>query len=87
VIWEIVFMLVILKIPVVYMCAIVWWAVRAEPRPFEGAARLEPLDPPPACDWRGRTLRPSQRPGLGGGRVVGARRTALLRASRGPVMR
>jgi len=80
-------MLVILKIPVVYMCAIVWWAVRAEPRPCEGAARLEPLDPRPSCDWRGRTLRPRVRPGLGGGKVVGARRAALLRASSRPVTR
>ena len=30
-------MLVILKIPVVYLCAVVWWAIRAEPRPLEGA--------------------------------------------------
>ena len=30
-------MLVILKIPVVYLCWVVWWAVRAEPEPLEGA--------------------------------------------------
>ena len=30
-------MLVILKIPVVYLCAVVWWAIRAEPLPLEGA--------------------------------------------------
>ena len=30
VIWELIFMLVILKIPVVYLCAVVWWAIRAE---------------------------------------------------------
>ena len=47
-------MLVILKIPVVYLCAVVWWAIRAEPRPLEGAARLAPLDPPPGCNWRAR---------------------------------
>ena len=33
-------MLVILKIPVVYLCWVVWWAVRAEPEPLEGAGRL-----------------------------------------------
>ena len=32
-------MLVILKIPVVYLCAVVWWAIKAEPRPLEGAGR------------------------------------------------
>ena len=30
-------MLVVLKIPVVYLCAVVWWAIRAEPQPLEGA--------------------------------------------------
>ena len=40
-------MLVILKIPVVYLCAVVWWAIRAEPRPLEGAGRLRSLAPRP----------------------------------------
>ena len=40
-------MLVILKIPVVYLCAVVWWAIRAEPQPLEGAPRLAPLAPTP----------------------------------------
>jgi len=31
--WEIVFMVVILKIPVVYVCWVVWWAIKAEPVP------------------------------------------------------
>ena len=31
--WEIVFMLVILKIPIVYLCVVVWWAIKAEPAP------------------------------------------------------
>ncbi len=37
---EIVFMMVILKIPVVYLCLVVYWAIRAEPRPPEPALRL-----------------------------------------------
>ncbi|MFN2629250.1 MAG: hypothetical protein ABR569_11525 [Gaiellaceae bacterium] len=37
-IWEIVFLMVILKIPIVYLCWVIWWAVKAEPRPEEGAA-------------------------------------------------
>jgi hypothetical protein len=57
VIWELFFMLVILKIPVVYLCLVVWWAIRAEPRPLEGAARpVLPVAPAPqsGCDWRRR---------------------------------
>ena len=37
-VWEIVFLMVILKIPVAYLCWVVWWAIKAEPRPEEGAA-------------------------------------------------
>ena len=36
-------MLVILKIPVVYLCCVVWWAIRAEPQPLEPALKtVEP---------------------------------------------
>ena len=54
-VWEAVFLLVVLKIPIVYLCVVVWWAIRAEPRPEEGAglvARVTPTDPD--CDWRAR---------------------------------
>ena len=56
-VWELVFMLVVLKIPVVYLCAVVWWAIRAEPRPLEAAGRLAPIGPVPGCDWRARRTR------------------------------
>jgi hypothetical protein len=36
--WEAVFLLLILKIPLVYMCLVVWWAIRAEPRDEEPVA-------------------------------------------------
>ena len=32
-VWEIVFMLLILKIPIVYLCVVCWWAIKAEPLP------------------------------------------------------
>ena len=37
--WELIWMLVILKIPVIYLCLVVWWAIRAEPQPLEPALR------------------------------------------------
>jgi hypothetical protein len=63
-------MLVILKIPIVYLCAVVWWAIRAEPQPLEGAGRLAPLTPtPPDCDWSSRRARvPRRGPVPRGGR-------------------
>jgi hypothetical protein len=49
-VWEVVFMLVLLKIPLVYLCTVVWWAIRAEPRDEQPtvAARVPdtPLSPP-----------------------------------------
>ena len=40
--------MLVLKIPIAYLCLVVWWAVKAEPRPLEGAARLvEPIAPSP----------------------------------------
>ena len=33
--WELVFMMVILKIPIVYLACVVWYAIKAEPTPGE----------------------------------------------------
>jgi hypothetical protein len=35
-VWELVFLMVILKIPIVYLCLVVIYAIRAEPSPEEG---------------------------------------------------
>lgn len=46
-IWEIVFLMVILKIPIAYLCGVVYYAIKAEPRPEAGAgvtARTRPED-------------------------------------------
>ncbi|MBA2383285.1 MAG: hypothetical protein H0V68_01275, partial [Actinobacteria bacterium] len=64
-VWEAIFMLVILKIPVAYLCAVVWWAIKAEPRPFEGAGRVAALGPEPECDWRRRRHARAIRPRSG----------------------
>ena len=45
-VWEIVFMLLILKIPLIYLCLVVWWAIRAEPRDEEPAAVAVVTDTP-----------------------------------------
>jgi len=50
--WPILFLLVVLKIPVVYLCAVVWWAIRAEPRHEEPAALVPVADLDlPSRDW------------------------------------
>ena len=84
-VWEAVFMLVLLKIPIVYLCMVVWWAIRAEPRDEQPAARVPVSDTPsipssptgwtrpPRSGRRGGPDRPAR-----GGRV--AQRPAGARA-------
>jgi len=45
--WEIVFMLLILKIPIVYLCVVIWWAINAEPSPPDRAGLTVMSDTPP----------------------------------------
>jgi hypothetical protein len=76
--WELFFMLVVLKIPIVYLCVVVWWAVRAEPQPLEGAALAARLPEPSPCPWRRRPHgRPGPRPGYS--RRVAAARVKVAR--------
>lgn len=53
---EIVFLMLVLKLPILYLVAVVYWAVRAEPRPPEPAVLPVAVDDglPPAP----RRLRP-----------------------------
>jgi hypothetical protein len=65
--WEAIFMLVVLKIPMIYLGAVVVWAVRAEPRGgdgFEPSRTVVPLTPCGWDDWRRRRARrlPVRRP-------------------------
>jgi len=55
VVWEAIFLLLILKIPLVYLCCVVWWAIKAEPappEPLEPALVTAPLEPDPRGGWR-----------------------------------
>jgi hypothetical protein len=67
-VWEIVFLIVILKIPIVYLCLVIWWAIRAKPRPEEGAAVTARLgdEPEPPSRPNRRRARPPLRPRPGG---------------------
>jgi hypothetical protein len=59
-VWEALFMLVVLKIPVVYLSVVVWWAIRAEPTPEGGPDESHALVPLTPCgwdDWRRRRTR------------------------------
>jgi hypothetical protein len=49
--WEAIFMLGILKIPLVYLAVVVWWAIRAEPVPEGGSGADEAPVPLTPCSW------------------------------------
>jgi hypothetical protein len=73
-------MMLVLKLPILYLIGVVWWAVRAAPDPYEPAVLVprqhdpEPTRPSLACTWRAG-LRPraprGARPRVA---TVGARR-------------
>jgi hypothetical protein len=65
--WELIFMMLVLKIPIVYLCLVVYWAIKAEPAPPEpallpAAPELDPDRPRPPRARR----RPPRRPRRGG---------------------
>jgi len=63
-IWvEFVFMMLVLKIPVIYVCWLVWWAVRQVPEPPRDAVsvRVCPTGPD-GSDERPRPRRPGSGP-------------------------
>ena len=80
-VWEFVFMMVILKIPIVYLGLVVYWAVKAEPDPPEPALLPASVrEPEPRPPWR--PLRPRRpRSGPHGSPVRSfARRRAIIRS-------
>jgi hypothetical protein len=82
--WELVFLMVILKIPIAYLCYVVWYAIKAEPRRGKGGlagVRVLPEPPSPSFD---RVRRPPRRrpPRPHGGPVRAYARTARAAAAR-----
>ena len=45
--FELIFMMLLLKIPIVYLCGVVWYAIKAEPEPEEPAIVPAELRPGP----------------------------------------
>jgi hypothetical protein len=81
--WELIFMMLVLKIPIVYLCLVVYWAIKAEPAPPEPAllpamSELDPNRPRPLRAAR----RPPRKPRRGGPHASRRTRTARVTASR-----
>jgi hypothetical protein len=45
-VWELIFLMVIMKIPIIYLCWVVYWAVKSKPEP-EGGEPLGVVAPVP----------------------------------------
>ena len=80
--WELVFLMVILKIPIAYLCYVVWYAIKAEPRGRGGPAGVRVNPDPPLPGYyppRARSRRRPPRPHGGPARVYA--RTARAAAA------
>jgi hypothetical protein len=79
-VWEFVFLMLILKLPIVYLCWVVYWAIKSGPRPPEYAVVPARLEPEPRAPWS-RPGRPRPRPrGPHGSPMRSYRRTARVHA-------
>jgi hypothetical protein len=56
-VWELIWLMVIMKIPILYLCWVVYWAIKSEPEREEPVAELVRNDDGPPSTWR-----PRQRP-------------------------
>ena len=77
---ELLFMMLILKLPILYLVGVCYWAIKAEPepRPLEGARVTVPLAPGPRTPSRRRP----PRPGSHGGPLRREERTARAASAR-----
>ena len=80
-VWEIVFMLLILKIPLVYVCVVVWWAIKSEPTPPDAEVGVVADTPPPGGSPR--RPRDGQPPAAASARTRPRRRLAPRSPARG----
>jgi hypothetical protein len=73
-VWEFIFLMLILKIPVIYLCLVVYWAIRGGGRPAEPVrlAAGPEIEPRPPWTRRpaGRRIGPHGSPGRRYARVA-----------------
>jgi hypothetical protein len=78
---ELVFMMLILKLPIVYVALVIYWAIKAQPKPLEPA--LLPVEPEPPKWWNRARRGPRPRRGGPHGSArqqLGPTRRATVRA-------
>jgi hypothetical protein len=60
---ELIFMMLILKLPILYLAGVCYWAIKAEPKPLEGARIPARDDDDPTRPTRRGPRRPQPRGG------------------------
>jgi hypothetical protein len=75
---EIIFLMLVLKLPILYLVGVVYWAVKAEPEPPEPAVLPVPVEDEPPLSPRRAGPRRSRRGGPHD-------RSARQRAARAPL--
>lgn len=78
-------MMLVLKIPVVYLCAVVWYAIKAEPEPAGGESTTasDGDQPSPWQPWRAWRRAHGPRPRRGSPHGAPARAAARARRPAG----
>ena len=56
--WELIWLMVIMKIPILYLCWVVYWAIKSEPRSEQSAALVPASDDSDPRTWQPRHGRP-----------------------------
>jgi hypothetical protein len=79
--WEAIFLLLVLKIPMIYLAVVVIWAIRAEPVPGDGGEPIRAVVPLTPCGWSDWRRRRAGRP-LATRRPPGPRGRPTRRRSR-----
>jgi hypothetical protein len=76
-VWELIWLMVIMKIPILYLCWVVYWAIKAEPRPEQPVRVLAADDDAGSPSWT--PARRPRRPGPHGRPARSYTRTARRR--------
>jgi hypothetical protein len=65
--WGFIFLMVIMKVPIAYLVAVVWYACKSPPPPEPAFKLVEEPEPQPACPWRMQRRNPDKprRPRVG----------------------
>ena len=56
--WGFVFLMFVMKVPILYLLGVVWYACKSPPPPEPALKVVEEHDPKPPCPWQMRRRNP-----------------------------